>query len=147
VVGVREWPRTSSAKIDRNRLPPPEGGSGTAAEVVAPRSAAEQAARDAIAAVLGLPAEGVSVEADFFELGCLRFRIPVSHIAFRCMHPLFHMFPPTGGNSLHAVRLVQFLNTHLLAANQVTNLATLLSMRLTLPWPHSYTPASAACHG
>ena len=28
VVGVREWPRTSSAKIDRNRLPPPEGGVG-----------------------------------------------------------------------------------------------------------------------
>ena len=69
VVGVREWPRTSSAKIDRNRLPPPEGGSGAAAEVVAPRSAAERAARDAIAAVLGLPAEGVSVEAGFFELG------------------------------------------------------------------------------
>eukprot|EP00964_Phaeocystis_antarctica_P049584 scaffold28753_cov67-Phaeocystis_antarctica.AAC.1 len=31
VVGVREWPRTSSAKIDRNRLPAPEGGSGAAA--------------------------------------------------------------------------------------------------------------------
>merc|ERR1712086_775303 len=69
VVGVREWPRTSSAKIDRNRLPPPEGGSGAAAEVVPPRSAAERAARDAIAAVLGLPAEGVSVDAGFFELG------------------------------------------------------------------------------
>ena len=69
VVGVREWPRTSSAKIDRNRLPAPEGGSGAAAEVVAPRSAAERAARDAIAAVLGLAAEGVSVEAGFFELG------------------------------------------------------------------------------
>jgi hypothetical protein len=68
VVGVREWPRTSSTKIDRNRLPAPEGGSG-AAEVVAPRSAAERAARDAIAAVLGLAAEGVSVEAGFFELG------------------------------------------------------------------------------
>ena len=79
VVGVREWPRTSSAKIDRNRLPAPEGGSGAAAEVVAPRSAAERAARDAIAAVLGLPAEGVSVEADFFELGCLQTQIAVSH--------------------------------------------------------------------
>ena len=95
VVGVREWPRTSSAKIDRNRLPPPEGGSGAAAEVVAPRSAAERAARDAIAAVLGLPAEGVSVEADFFELGCLLSQIPVSHIANKG-HPYFvsciHLF-------------------------------------------------------
>eukprot|EP00964_Phaeocystis_antarctica_P165522 scaffold145698_cov87-Phaeocystis_antarctica.AAC.1 len=69
VVGVREWPRTSSGQIDRNRLPAPEGGSGAVEVVVAPRSAAERAARDAIAAVLGLPAEGVSVEASFFELG------------------------------------------------------------------------------
>ena len=42
-----------------------------AAEVVAPRSAAERAARDAIAAVLGLAAEGVSVEADFFDELCM----------------------------------------------------------------------------
>ena len=81
VVGVREWPRTSSAKIDRNRLPAPEGGSDAAVEVVAPRSAAERAARDAIAAVLGLAAEGVSVEADFFELGLLTCQIATSHIA------------------------------------------------------------------
>ena len=81
VVGVREWPRTSSAKIDRNRLPPPEGGGGAAAELVAPRSAAERAARDAIAAVLGLAAEGVSVEAGFFELGCLRPQPAFSHTA------------------------------------------------------------------
>ena len=82
VVGVREWPRTSSAKIDRNRLPPPEGGGGgAAAEVVAPRSAAERAARDAIAAVLGRAPEGVSVEADFFELGCLRLQTAVLHSA------------------------------------------------------------------
>ena len=146
VVGVREWPRTSSAKIDRNRLPPPEGGSGAAAEVVPPRSAAERAARDAIAAVLGLPAEGVSVEADFFELGCLPSQIPsrisqtrATHTALRRMHPLFHSFSPTGGNSLHAVRVVHLLNTQL-AANQVTNLATLLSIRPTLPWPHSCIP-------
>ena len=58
-----------------------ERGGGAAAEVVAPRSAAERAARDAIAAVLGLPAEGVSVEADFFELGCLRTQIAFSHTA------------------------------------------------------------------
>ena len=146
VVGVREWPRTSSAKIDRNRLPPPEGGSSAAAEVVAPRSAAERAARDAIAAVLGLPAEGGSVEADFFELGCLPSQIPsrisqtrATHTALRRMHPLFHSFSPTGGNSLHAVRVVHLLNTQL-ATNQVTNLATLLSIRPTLPWPHSCIP-------
>ena len=82
VVGVREWPRTSSAKIDRNRLPPPEGGGGAATEVVAPRSAAERAARDAIAAVLGRAAEGVSVEADFCELGCLLLQTAVSHTAY-----------------------------------------------------------------
>ena len=55
--------------------------SGAAAEVVAPRSAAERVARDAIAAVLGLAAEGVSVEADFFELGLLTCQIATSHIA------------------------------------------------------------------
>ena len=135
VVGVREWPRTSSAKIDRNRLPAPEGGGGAAAEVVAPRSAAEWTARDAIAAVLGLAAEGVSVEADFFELGRLRTQISVSHTAngvFLCGLTSHHLipssFPPTGGNSLHAVRCVSLLNTQL-AANQVTN---------------PYTPANVA---
>ena len=90
VVGVREWPRTSSAKIDRNRLPAPEAGSGAAAEVVAPRSAAERAARDAIAAVLGLSAEGVSVEADFFELGHLRTQTSVSHTANAFNHAASH---------------------------------------------------------
>ena len=69
VVGVREWPRTSSAKIDRNRLPAPEQGGGAAAEVKAAHSPVERAARDAIAAVLGLTAEAVSVDANFFELG------------------------------------------------------------------------------
>ena len=86
-VGVGEWPRTSSAKIDRRRLPPPEAvglaGAAAAAAVVPPRTPAEAAARDAFAAVLGLAAEGVSVEASFFELG---------------------------GNSLSAVRLARRLS-------------------------------------
>ena len=128
VVGVREWPRTSSAKIDRNRLPPPEGGSGVAAEVVAPRSAAERAARDAIAAVLGLPAEGVSVEAGFFELGCLRTQIAILHTAIGLISAaslalthLISSLPPTGGNSLHAVRCVSLLNIQLAANQQPTS--------------------------
>ena len=75
VVGVREWPRTSSAKIDRNRLPPPEEGGGAAAEVKAAHSPAERAARDAIAAVLGLTAEAVSVDANFFELGANSLKV------------------------------------------------------------------------
>ena len=73
-----------------------ERGGGAAAEVVAPRSAAERAARDAIAAVLGLPAEGVSVEADFFELGCLRTQIafspPQMGLAFAASHRNTHSF-------------------------------------------------------
>ena len=60
--------------------------SGAAAEVVVPRSAAERLARDAIAAVLGLAAEGVSVEADFFELGHLRTQTSVSHTANAFTH-------------------------------------------------------------
>eukprot|EP00966_Prymnesium_polylepis_P037785 877192-Prymnesium_polylepis.1 len=40
-----------------------------AAIIVEPRTAAEVAVRDAFAAVLGLDAEAVSVEASFFELG------------------------------------------------------------------------------
>ena len=110
-----------------NRLPAPEVGSGAVAEVVAPRSAAERAARDAIAAVLELPAEGVSVEAGFFELGCLRCQIPVSHAAngfyvygLTSRELTYSSFPITGGNSVYAVRVVSLLNTQL-AANQVVN--------------------------
>ena len=67
VVGVKDWPRTSSAKIDRKRLPPPDAVARNM--VVAPRTAEEAAVRDAFASVLGLSAEAVSVEASFFELG------------------------------------------------------------------------------
>ena len=73
VVGVATWPRTSSGKIDRKRLPAPEGGAagggGGGSMVVAPRSAAEVRVRDAFAAALGIGAEAISVEASFFELG------------------------------------------------------------------------------
>ena len=68
VVGVGEWPRTSSAKIDRKMLPSPDVAASTA-DVVLPRTEAEAVARDVFASVLGLEAEGVSVEASFFELG------------------------------------------------------------------------------
>ena len=67
-VGVDEWPRTSSNKIDRKQLPAP-GARADAASIVAPRSAEESAARSAFAAALGLEAEASSVEASFFELG------------------------------------------------------------------------------
>ena len=69
VVGVDEWPRTSSGKIARQRLPAVERPLGGAAEAVAPRTPAEAAVRAALASVLGLEAEAVSVEASFFELG------------------------------------------------------------------------------
>jgi hypothetical protein len=46
VVGVEEWPRTSSAKIDRKRLPVPSLAAGAAgAEVVPPRTCEERVAR------------------------------------------------------------------------------------------------------
>ena len=71
VVGVDRWPRTSSGKIDRRRLPAASLASSACAvgSVVGPRSASESAAREAIAGVLRLGAESVSVEASFFELG------------------------------------------------------------------------------
>ena len=76
VVGVREWPRTSSAKIDRRRLLPPVVQSGCGvqngdevAEVVAPRTAAEAVVCDAVAAVAGLTQ--VSVEAHLFDELCM----------------------------------------------------------------------------
>ena len=87
VVGVDAWPRTSSGKIDRKRLPAPSRAlASDAAAVVAPRTAEEAAARDAFAAVLGVDAASVSVEASFFELG---------------------------GNSLRAVALARRLSTAL----------------------------------
>eukprot|EP00398_MALV-I-01_sp_L67-1_P000629 gene629-828_t len=77
-VGIDEWPRTSSGKIDRKRLPPPDQHLDNFT-MVAPRSESEILIRDVFADVLGLDRERVSVESSFFDLG---------------------------GNSLSAVRLV-----------------------------------------
>ena len=85
-VGVEEWPRTSSGKIDRRRLPQADAAVLEVGSVIAPRSAAETAVRDAFASVLSMAAESISVEASFFELG---------------------------GNSLKAVRLYLALKTRL----------------------------------
>eukprot|EP00966_Prymnesium_polylepis_P114874 2654884-Prymnesium_polylepis.1 len=41
VVGVRVWPRTSSGKIDRKRLPSPSFAVADATSIVAPASALE----------------------------------------------------------------------------------------------------------
>ena len=76
VMGVDEWPRTSSNKIDRKQLPAP-GARADAASIVAPRSAEESAARSAFAAALGLEAEALSVEASFLELGGTSLRAVV----------------------------------------------------------------------
>ncbi|WP_225732618.1 Pls/PosA family non-ribosomal peptide synthetase [Nocardia sp. JCM 34519] len=64
-------PTMPSGKVDRKQLPAPSGhrfvGSGP---VVAPASPAEESIRDIWADALGLPAEAVSVTADFFtDLG------------------------------------------------------------------------------
>ena len=69
VIGVAEWPRTSSAKIDRKRLPHVKQGSVEVSVTVAPRSAAEAMVREAFASVLGLEASTISVKVSFFELG------------------------------------------------------------------------------
>jgi acyl carrier protein len=67
VIGVREWPRTSSAKIDRKRLPAAEAETRDTSTIVAPRSAAEASVREAFASVLGVEASTISVEARFVE--------------------------------------------------------------------------------
>ena len=56
VMGVDAWPRTSSGKIDRKRLPSPNVTSavwGDAAGVRAPRTREEALVLEAFAAVLG----------------------------------------------------------------------------------------------
>ena len=85
------------ARSSRDADPSPRAARSAASRSLrSARSAAERAARDAIAAVLGLPAEGVSVEADFFELGRLLSQIIVSLIANRAIYrpfvALIHLF-------------------------------------------------------
>ena len=82
VVGIDAWPRSSSGKIERRRLPAADVQPADASAIVGPRTPEETAARAAFAAVLGVAAEAISVEAGFFELG---------------------------GNSLQAVRLAREL--------------------------------------
>ena len=82
VVGIDAWPRSSSGKIERRRLPAADVQPADASAIVGPRTPEETAARAAFAAVLGVAAEAISVEASFFELG---------------------------GNSLQAVRLAREL--------------------------------------
>ena len=69
VVGLDEWPRTSSGKIARQRLPAVERPLGGAAEAVALRTPAETAVRAALASMLGLEAAAVSVEASLLRAG------------------------------------------------------------------------------
>merc|ERR1712196_151017 len=68
VIGVNTWPRNSSNKIDRKRLPLPTSR-GLTNNVVAPRTDEEILARNVFATVLRLTAEEISIEANFFELG------------------------------------------------------------------------------
>ena len=68
VVGVDEWPRTSSGKLDRRRLPLPEACSN-AEVIVEPRTREETAVRDVFASVLKVAAGTISVEVSFFTLG------------------------------------------------------------------------------
>jgi acyl carrier protein len=69
VIGVREWPRTSSAKIDRQALPPADVAYLITATTTSPRSAAEAAVREAFASILSISVELISVEASFFAIG------------------------------------------------------------------------------
>ena len=64
-----EMPLTSSGKVDRRALPAPEDGARaeTGAELVAPRSEAEEALSRIWASILRLPAVGI--HDNFFELG------------------------------------------------------------------------------
>jgi amino acid adenylation domain-containing protein len=68
-VGLPALPLTSSGKVDRNALPPPDGGDPAAAATprVAPRNGDEQVIAAIWAELLGL--DEVGVHQDFFDLG------------------------------------------------------------------------------
>ena len=68
VIGVDRWPRTSSGKIDRKRLPPPDLRV-EATTISAPRNEEETAVRSIFASVLSLDADSVSVDTSIFEMG------------------------------------------------------------------------------
>jgi thioesterase domain-containing protein/acyl carrier protein len=69
IVRMERLPLNPNGKTDRAQLPTPAMQAAANANTVAPRSASESAAREAIAGVLRLDAESVSVEASFEELG------------------------------------------------------------------------------
>jgi amino acid adenylation domain-containing protein len=66
-VVVKEFPMTTSGKVDRKLLPAPPLERRTAAEVVAPRNELEAQVAPVFARILGLPSVGVTD--NFFELG------------------------------------------------------------------------------
>nr|HEX4313402.1 amino acid adenylation domain-containing protein [Kofleriaceae bacterium] len=66
VVRVADIPVTANGKVDKRRLPEVELELGA---IVAPRDAREAALRDLYAEILGRPAETISVDAGFVELG------------------------------------------------------------------------------
>ncbi|HEY0066651.1 MAG TPA: phosphopantetheine-binding protein, partial [Flavisolibacter sp.] len=67
LVQVDEMPLTSGGKVDRNRLPAPEGDAGTGTEYIAPRNSTEEMLAAAWKEILGR--ETISVKDNFFELG------------------------------------------------------------------------------
>ncbi|MFO0762808.1 MAG: non-ribosomal peptide synthase/polyketide synthase, partial [Byssovorax sp.] len=69
VVLLDALPLTPSGKVDRRALPAPEVSAAAEREVVAPRSATEEALVGIFAEVLKIPVDAVSVHDGFFELG------------------------------------------------------------------------------
>jgi acyl carrier protein len=70
VMGVDTWPRTSSGKIDRNRLPKAIAScEGDVGVIVAPRTPDEVITREVFGSVLGRDVDVISMESNFFELG------------------------------------------------------------------------------
>ena len=89
LVDVEEWPRTSSGKIDRKRLPLPDAATVGEEDFAPPQDDTERAVVAAMAEVLGLSAEQIGVRSDFFRLG------GSSLSALRLMQRLASEFPDT----------------------------------------------------
>ncbi len=69
-VRLAALPLGPSGKLDRNQLPEPgEAARSRTAAYVAPRSATESIVANIVADVLGLPAERVGIDDNFFEAG------------------------------------------------------------------------------
>ena len=67
-VVVKEWPLTANGKIDKKALPAPDGTS-LQGEYIAPETQTEKTLVAIWAKLLHLPAENISVTANFFDLG------------------------------------------------------------------------------